>query len=123
MDVRIRFGRKVSASLVVVMAVLLAFGAVASVSGQEARGVATVSPEQAKVQQYGLIAAAVAFGLGAIGAGIAIANVGAAAMGAAGHPSPVPCARRRSCREVCLVYWLGLRGCAASVSRSAAVRL
>ena len=85
MDVRIRFGRKVSASLVVVMAVLLAFGAVASVSGQEARGVATVSPEQAKVQQYGLIAAALAFGLGAIGAGIAIANVGAAAMGAIGE--------------------------------------
>jgi V/A-type H+-transporting ATPase subunit K len=32
--------------------------------------------------KYGLIAAAAAFGLGAIGAGIAIAHVGAAAMGA-----------------------------------------
>lgn len=32
--------------------------------------------------KYGLIAAAVAFGLGAIGAGIAISHVGAAAMGA-----------------------------------------
>lgn len=32
--------------------------------------------------KYGLIAAALAFGLGAIGAGIAIAHVGAAAMGA-----------------------------------------
>ncbi len=31
---------------------------------------------------YGLIAAAVAFGLGAVGAGIAISHVGAAAMGA-----------------------------------------
>ncbi len=33
----------------------------------------------------GLIAAALAFGFGAIGAGIAIANVGAAAMGAIGE--------------------------------------
>lgn len=32
--------------------------------------------------KYGLIAAAAAFGLGAIGAGIAISHVGAAAMGA-----------------------------------------
>ena len=32
--------------------------------------------------KYGLVAAALAFGLGAIGAGIAIAHVGAAAMGA-----------------------------------------
>ena len=35
--------------------------------------------------QWGLIAAAIAFGFGAIGAGIAIANVGAAAMGAIGE--------------------------------------
>ena len=32
--------------------------------------------------KYGLVAAAIAFGLGAVGAGIAIAHVGAAAMGA-----------------------------------------
>ena len=37
------------------------------------------SPENVK---YGLIAAAAAFGLGALGAGIAISHVGAAAMGA-----------------------------------------
>ncbi|MBN2317010.1 MAG: hypothetical protein JXM79_23995 [Sedimentisphaerales bacterium] len=37
---------------------------------------------QASVMKFGLIAAAVAFGLGAIGAGIAISHVGAAAMGA-----------------------------------------
>ena len=41
-----------------------------------------ISPVKAEVMKYGLIAAAVAFGLGAIGAGIAIAHVGAAAMGA-----------------------------------------
>ncbi|MFH2115416.1 MAG: ATP synthase subunit C, partial [Spirochaetota bacterium] len=56
-------------------------------SAQEASSFASrsISPEQASVMQYGLIAAAIAFGLGAIGAGIAIANVGAAAMGAIGE--------------------------------------
>jgi V/A-type H+-transporting ATPase subunit K len=42
----------------------------------------SVSPEQASVTSFALLAAAVAFGLGAIGAGLAIGNVGAAAMGA-----------------------------------------
>jgi len=37
------------------------------------------------VQKFGLIAAAIAFGFGAIGAGIAIASVGSAAMGAIGE--------------------------------------
>ena len=41
-----------------------------------------MSETKAGVMKYGLIAAAVAFGLGAIGAGIAISHVGAAAMGA-----------------------------------------
>ena len=41
-----------------------------------------ISPELATVKKYAFIAAAVAFGLGAIGAGLAIGNVGAAAMGA-----------------------------------------
>ena len=41
-----------------------------------------VNVEAAPDMKWGLISAAVAFGLGAIGAGIAIAHVGAAAMGA-----------------------------------------
>ncbi len=41
-----------------------------------------MSPEKAGTMKFGLIAAAVAFGLGAIGAGVAISHVGAAAMGA-----------------------------------------
>ncbi len=49
-------------------------------------GEETLQPEmssvKADVMKYGLIAAAIAFGLGAIGAGIAISHVGAAAMGA-----------------------------------------
>ncbi len=40
------------------------------------------APTSGENVKYGLIAAAVAFGLGAIGAGIAISHVGAAAMGA-----------------------------------------
>ncbi len=41
-----------------------------------------ITSEKAGVQKFGLIAASVAFGLGAIGAGLAISHVGAAAMGA-----------------------------------------
>ena len=41
-----------------------------------------MTSEQAEVTKFGFIAAAVAFGLGAIGAGFAISHVGAAAMGA-----------------------------------------
>ena len=58
----------------------------ASSFAQPSRGEESIqpemSPETADVMKYGLIAAAVAFGLGAIGAGIAISHVGAAAMGA-----------------------------------------
>jgi V/A-type H+-transporting ATPase subunit K len=49
--------------------------------GQETIG-AEMSSVKADVMKFGLIAAAVAFGLGAIGAGFAISHVGAAAMGA-----------------------------------------
>jgi V/A-type H+-transporting ATPase subunit K len=41
-----------------------------------------MSSTKAGVMKFGLIAASVAFGLGAIGAGLAISHVGAAAMGA-----------------------------------------
>jgi V/A-type H+-transporting ATPase subunit K len=58
----------------------------ASSFAQASPGQETVQPEmslvKAGVMKYGLIAAAVAFGLGAIGAGVAISHVGAAAMGA-----------------------------------------
>lgn len=87
-DMKKRFAGRVGTSLVAVVALmgLLAVVSTVNVSAQEAAGQAQViSPEQAKVMQYGLIAAAIAFGLGAIGAGIAIANVGAAAMGAIGE--------------------------------------
>ena len=41
-----------------------------------------MSSTKAGVMKFALISAAIAFGLGAIGAGIAISHVGAAAMGA-----------------------------------------
>ncbi len=87
MDVRKRFAGRVGKSLVVLVALMLVFGAFATAgaSAQETGRGASISADQAKVQQFGLMAAAIAFGLGAIGAGIAIANVGAAAMGAIGE--------------------------------------
>jgi len=42
----------------------------------------SLTPEKADMSKFAFIAAAIAFGLGALGAGIAIGNVGAAAMGA-----------------------------------------
>jgi V/A-type H+-transporting ATPase subunit K len=88
-DAKKQFAGRVQTSLVVVVALMVIFGAFATAgaSAQEASSFAerSISAEQAKVMQYGLIAAAIAFGLGAIGAGIAIANVGAAAMGAIGE--------------------------------------
>jgi V/A-type H+-transporting ATPase subunit K len=53
------------------------FGATA---GEEE--IAQQVPKSEANVKYGLVSAAVAFGLGAIGAGIAIAHVGAAAVGA-----------------------------------------
>ena len=53
--------------------------------GEEGMAPVPVTGEQVKSPdnvKWGLMAAAIAFGLGAIGAGIAISHVGAAAMGA-----------------------------------------
>ena len=85
MDQKKEFKRKVSLRLFVLVTLMAIMGLV-SVSGVFAQGTAgaekQVDPE---VQKFGLIAAAIAFGLGAIGAGIAISSVGAAAMGAIGE--------------------------------------
>jgi len=58
----------------------------AAALGEKSHGEETSEPEmsstKAGVMKYALISAAIAFGLGAIGAGIAISHVGAAAMGA-----------------------------------------
>lgn len=82
------FKRRVGISVLIMITVMLMFGLV-SVSGifaQEETGteVSTqqeVPENRSQVMKFGLIGAAIAFGFGAIGAGIAIASVGAAAMG------------------------------------------
>ena len=81
-DSRSIFRRRVAASLFVTMVVLflLAVFPDARVYAQEE--IRDVTPEQAQVATFGFIAAAAAFGFGAMAAGIAISNVGAAAMGA-----------------------------------------
>jgi V/A-type H+-transporting ATPase subunit K len=82
-----RFRKNVAASIIVVLGLMMIFGLATTfrASAQESTAVKEISPEQARISQWGLIAAAVAFGFGALGAGIAIANVGAAAMGAIGE--------------------------------------
>ncbi len=79
----------ITQSLVVLVTVLAIIGTLfcsntfAAAAGHEEPAVqAEMSAGTARIMGYGLIAAAIAFGLGAVGAGIAISHVGAAAMGA-----------------------------------------
>lgn len=79
------FRRRIAMSLVflAIVLVMTAIGPVVGVFAQNVEpGRAPITPEQAEVAKFGFLAAAVAFGFGALGAGIGIANVGAAAMGA-----------------------------------------
>jgi V/A-type H+-transporting ATPase subunit K len=75
-------------SIVVLFTVMAITGTVfcttafAADPNEDGTGETEISTTKAGVMKFGLIAAAVAFGLGAIGAGIAISHVGAAAMGA-----------------------------------------
>ena len=81
-----RFRNRVAISVFFLLAVFVMLGVVSvtNVFGQEvSSGPATEA--EADVAKFGLIAAAIAFGFGAIGAGIAIAHVGAAAMGTIGE--------------------------------------
>lgn len=84
---QIEFRKRVAFSLVFMIAVMVMFGltSVTGVFAQETQAAAEMSAEQAGIAKFGLIAAAIAFGFGAIGAGIAIAHVGSAAMGAIGE--------------------------------------
>lgn len=84
MSAKKEFKRKVILSIVF----LTVFMGIFSFVGTEqvyAETTAVAAVESNTNLQWGLIAAAIAFGFGAIGAGIAIANVGAAAMGAIGE--------------------------------------
>ncbi len=79
------FKRKVSFTLVLLFAALAMFtvGSVTDAVAQDHAAVkAAMTEQEAGVAKFGLIAAAIAFGFGALGAGLAIGNVGSAAMGA-----------------------------------------
>lgn len=76
---------QIKQTVVVLLTILAISGTLFSTFafGAEGTGDDTEMTEQkAGVMKFGLIAASVAFGLGAIGAGLAISHVGAAAMGA-----------------------------------------
>lgn len=79
---------QITQSIVVLFTVMTIIGTLfcASAFAGTSQDEESVEPEmssaKAEVMKFGLIAAAIAFGLGAIGAGIAISHVGAAAMGA-----------------------------------------
>lgn len=85
-DHQMNFKRRVTASIILLTTALVLFGFVSSgkayAQEQQVQTTKSISPEQAEVSKWGLLAAALAFGLGAVGAGIAIGSVGAAAMGA-----------------------------------------
>jgi V/A-type H+-transporting ATPase subunit K len=80
-----RFRRRVAGSILFLVAFFGMFGAVSAVqvyAQEPAAEERAMTETEAGVAKFGFIAAAVAFGFGALGAGIGIANVGAAAMGA-----------------------------------------
>lgn len=91
-DHKKRLRKQILISVVFVFSVLMILSIVPGVklfgqeadtqTGETAVSVNRISPESATVKKFAFIAAAMAFGLGAIGAGLAIGNVGAAAMGA-----------------------------------------
>ena len=75
------FKRKVILTLVIMVAIMV-ITMVFQLPGLAAAETETTQTTQTSSTSIGLIAAAIAFGFGAIGAGIAIGNVGSAAMGA-----------------------------------------
>lgn len=77
---------KVNILVLTALMVLAGFVFAGDIFAQEAGHAESVlTAEKAEAQKWGFLAASIAFGLGAIGAGIAIANVGAAAMGTLGE--------------------------------------
>ena len=79
---------RITQSIIVLFTVMAIIGtlfcsnAFAAASHNEESTEQEMSSTKAGVMKFGLIAASIAFGLGALGAGFAISHVGAAAMGA-----------------------------------------
>ncbi len=87
-----QFKRNIAVSLLILFMIFVGASllSVHNVFAQETTNEAktqaqVIDPTKAEVMKFGLVAAAIAFGFGALGAGIAIAHVGAAAMGAIGE--------------------------------------
>ena len=86
-NTRQRLRKSIIMSVVVLVSILTIVGMVSGVKlfAQETHESivrSEITPEGATVAKFAFIGAAIAFGLGALGAGLAIGNVGAAAMGA-----------------------------------------
>jgi V/A-type H+-transporting ATPase subunit K len=88
-NVKREFKRRVITSIVAILTVMVISGTLfcnTVFAVEPAQDAEITKPamtiEQADVMKFGLLAASIAFGLGAVGAGIAISHVGAAAMGA-----------------------------------------
>ncbi len=87
-DARQKLKTSILLSVVTLFTVLLLIGtvfttrAIAQGGHEEARAVSAAGGGMSEGLKFGLIAAAIAFGLGAISSGYAISHVGAAAMGA-----------------------------------------
>ncbi len=84
---KLRLRKKIILSIVALVSVLAIVSMISGVKlfAQDTPDTAArtaVTPEEATIAKFAFIAAAIAFGLGALGAGLAIGNVGAAAMGA-----------------------------------------
>ena len=88
-DPKTVFKKRAGSSVLITILFLAIIGlvSVTDLVAQEAEEPAQVemTAQQAEVSKFGLIAAAIAFGFGAIGAGIAIAHVGSSAMAAIGE--------------------------------------
>jgi len=82
-----KFKKKVAFSIMLVLFFIMVFSFLALPGfAQDTKEVSKTAEElKAGYAPFALIGAAIAFGFGAIGAGIAIAGVGAAAMGAIGE--------------------------------------
>ena len=83
-----KFKTQITQSIVILLTIMAISGTLfsstvfAQAPQEREVGEPEITVEKAGVMKYGLIAASIAFGLGAIGAGFAISHVGAAAMGA-----------------------------------------
>jgi V/A-type H+-transporting ATPase subunit K len=77
---------QITLSIIVISAVMAIIASVfctgAFAAGPDESEIKSAEAVNAEVSKFGLVSASIAFGLGAIGAGIAISHVGAAAMGA-----------------------------------------